>query len=153
MSDHIAIKKSLLYQCGELIKEKIEILEKMSDSIQQDANNETKSSAGDKYETGRAMMQQERDKYENQLAKARMTRAQLFRIKPDITIGTVSFGAVIKTEIANYFIAISAGRIQVEGQSYYVISPQAPLAQSILQKQSGDTFEFNEKKVKILEVF
>ena len=153
MTNHIEIKKSLLSQCADLINDKIKVLEKMTDDIQSDANNETKSSAGDKYETGRAMMQQERDKYEGQLDKARLTRAHLHRIKPDVTIGVVSFGAVVKTQLANYFIAISAGRMQVDGDKFYVISPQAPLAKSIIGKQSGDSFEFNDRQVKILEVF
>lgn len=152
MADHIAIKKSLLFQCAELIQEKIDVLEKMTADIQDSANNETKSSAGDKYETGRAMMQQERDKYAVQLEQAKLVRAHLNRIKPEVTFGQVAFGAIVRTTLANYFIAISAGRMEVEGQKYYVISPQAPLAKLLLQKTSGDTFVFNDKEMKILEV-
>lgn len=153
MSNHISIKKSLLHQCSELIGEKISILEKMTADIQDAANNETKSSAGDKYETGRAMMQQERSKYESQLANARRMRMRLYQIKPDVVFGAVAFGAVAKTTFANYFIAISAGRMEVEGEKFYVISPEAPLAQLILQKNAGDTFVFNDKEMKVLEVF
>jgi len=153
MPNHTAIKKSLLHQCSELIQEKIDTLEKMMASIQDAANNETKSSAGDKYETGRAMMQQEKDKYAIQLAEARRLRARLYQIKSDVTFGQVAFGALVKTSVANYFIAISAGRMEVEGEKFYVISPQAPLAQSILQKSAGDTFTFNDKEQKIIEVF
>jgi len=152
-NNHTAIKKSLLHQCSGLIEDKIKVLEKMTQDVQDSANNETKSSAGDKYETGRAMMQQEKDKYEVQLSQARLLRAHLSRINSEVIFGQVAFGAVVKTQLANYFIAISAGRMEVEGSKYYVISPQAPLAQLILQKTSGDTFVFNEQEVKILEVF
>ena len=153
MSDSIAIKKSLLFQCAELIQDKINVLGKMTSDIQDSANNETKSSAGDKYETGRAMMQQEKDKYNIQLNRAVNVRNQLQRIDPEKVYDKVSFGAVVKTRLANYFIAISAGRMEVEGEKFYVISPQAPLAQELLQKSSGDTFVFNDQEMKILDVF
>lgn len=153
MSDSIAIKKSLLFQCAELIQDKIDVLQKMTTDIQDSANNETKSSVGDKYETGRAMMQQEKDKYNIQLNRAINVRNQLRRIDPEKKYDTVSFGAVVKTRLANYFISISAGRIEVEGQKFYVISPQAPLAQELMQKTSGDTFIFNDQEMKILEVY
>ncbi len=153
MSDQVAIKKSLLYQCAELMNEKVGVLDKMTTDMQNSANNETKSSAGDKFETGRAMMHMERDKYARQLAQATNVRDQLKRINPEKIFDKVTFGAVVKTRLANYFIAISAGRVEVEGQKFYVISPQAPLAQEILQKKAGDTFTFNDKEIKILEVF
>ncbi len=153
MANHVNIKRALISQCSTLINDKIDVLEKMSGDVQDAANNETKSSAGDKYETGRAMLQQERDKYDSQLAQARRLRMQLFQIKPEVHFGTIAFGAVAKTTLANYFIAISAGRIEVEGAKYYVISPQAPLAQLIIGKRAGDTFVFNDRKEKILEVF
>ena len=153
MSDQIAIKKSLLFQCAELMNEKVGVLGKMTSDMQESANNETKSSAGDKFETGRAMMHMERDKYARQLNQATHVRDQLRRIDPEKIFDKVTFGAVVKTRLANYFIAISAGRIEVEGEKFYVISPQAPLAQEILQKKAGDTFVFNEKEIKILDVF
>lgn len=153
MSDHKAIKKSLLFQCIELMEDKMGVLDKMTGDLQDAANNETKSSAGDKYETGRAMMQQEKGKYMQQLSQAAFLRAQLTQINPEQTFDKVRFGAVVKTKLANYFIAISAGRMEVKGEKYYVISPQAPLAQEILSKQAGDKFIFNNQEIKIEEVF
>ncbi len=153
MSDQTAIKKSLLFQCAELMQEKVDVLQKMTSDMQESANNETKSSAGDKFETGRAMMHMERDKYARQLAQSTHVQDQLKRINPEKIFNQVTFGAVVKTRLANYFIAISAGRIQVQGEKFYVISPQAPLAQEMLQKKVGDSFMFNEQEIKILEVF
>jgi len=85
----------------------------------------------------------------NYLSVEELTKSYGIRVLFD----KVTFGAVVKTRLANYFIAISAGRVEVEGQKFYVISPQAPLAQEILQKKAGDTFTFNDKEIKILEVF
>lgn len=153
MSNHSEIKKSLLRQCAAIMHEKVGILEKMTNEMQESANNETKSSAGDKYETGRAMMHLEKDKFARQLAQAINVRDQLNRIDPEKVFDKVSFGAVVKTRLANYFIAISAGRIAVSEEKFYVISPQAPLAQEMLQKKAGETFVFNDQEVTVLEVF
>lgn len=153
MKDQIAIKKSLLYQSAELIRDKANILEKMTGDIQDAANNETKSSAGDKYETGRAMMQQEKDKFAHQLGQANYVLAQLKRINPEKVFDKIAFGTVVRTRLANYFIAISAGRVEVLGEKFYVISPQAPLAKELMGKQTGDTFVFNNQEIRITEVF
>lgn len=147
------IKQSLIDQCNDLLDDKIGRLEKLASDIQDAANQETKSSMGDKFETGRAMMQAEKDKYMQQLTQAIFVQTQLEQIKVDRTFEQAAFGAIVKTKLANYFIAISAGRLEVEGEKYYIISPQAPLAQAVIGKQVGETFSFNNQEVKIEAVF
>ena len=50
-----------------LIKDKTQLLKFELDSINKEKNNLKKSSAGDKFETSRALMQTEYDKIDNQL--------------------------------------------------------------------------------------
>ena len=147
------IKEELLEECREFIQQRIDVSQKAMDNAQDSANNETKSSAGDKFETGRAMMQMEVDKNARQLSEASRVKLLLDMVNPEMIYDKVRFGSVVKTDLANYFIAISAGRIIVEDVKYYAISPQAPLAIAMLQKKVGDTISFNEKPLKILEVF
>lgn len=150
---HSEIKEALLEEVQELIFQKISVAEKMMNDAQESANNETKSSAGDKFETGRAMMQMERDKNARQLSEAKKLQMFLNQIKPDRVFDKVAFGSVVKTSFGNYFISIAAGRIVISGEKYFAISPQAPLAKDLLQKEVGDTITFNDKPLKILEVF
>lgn len=117
------------------------------------AQQEGKSSAGDKYETGRAMMHLEEEKYGQQLMNANRVRNLLNAINPASTSEKVRLGSVVITTLGNYFISISAGRIPVGEQKYFAISPQAPLAQELWGKQAGDTVMFNDKPVLIQEVF
>ena len=147
------IKEELLEECREFIQQRIDVSQKAMDNAQDSANNETKSSAGDKFETGRAMMQMEVDKNARQLSEASRVKLLLDMVNPEMIYDNVRFGSVVKTDLANYFIAISAGRIIVDEVKYYAISPQAPLAIEMLQKQVGDTVSFNDKPLKILEVF
>ncbi len=147
------IKQSLIDQCNDVLDDKINRLEKLASDVQDAANQETKSSMGDKYETGRAMMQAEKDKYMQQLTQAIFVQTQLEQVKADKIFEQAAFGAIVKTRLANYFIAISAGRMEVAGEKYYVISPQAPLAQAVIGKKVGESFSFNDQEIKIEAVF
>lgn len=151
--DKYEIKKTLLEEVEELIYQKIAVFEKMMNDAQDSANNETKSSAGDKFETGRAMMHIERDKNAQQLSEARKLELFLSQIKADKVFDRVAFGSVVQTDFGNYFISIAAGRIIVDKKKYFAISPQAPLAKEMMQKEKGDTITFNDKPIKILDVF
>ena len=147
------IKQILLEEASELIEEKIAVFQKMMNDAQESANNETKSSAGDKFETGRAMMHLEKEKNAKQLSEARRLEMFLSQIKPERLFDQVAFGAVVETDGGNYFISIAAGRLVVEGKKYYAISPQAPLAIELMKKKKGDVVSFNDKPLKILDVF
>lgn len=147
------IKDALLEQCEEFIQQRIDVAEKLMQDAQQSANNETKSSAGDKYETGRAMMQMERDKYAQQLSEAILVKSHLMRINPNEIFTEVTLGSVVQTPLGKYFIAISAGRIKVEEDKYFAISPGAPLAQEMMGKKVGEMVTFNDRDLEILAVF
>ena len=151
--DRIEIKQSLIDQCEAFVQQKIDVSEKLMNEAQESANNETKSSVGDKYETGRAMMHAERDKGAQQLSEAMKVKMQLERLRRAESSDKVTFGSVVLTSFGNYFISISAGRVIVEDEKYFAISPQTPLAQSLLQKKVGDVVDFNDQKIKILEIF
>ena len=60
------LKKGLYTEVSRLLTEKIRVAETAMQAAQASANEETKSSAGDKYETGRAMAQNDRDMYARQ---------------------------------------------------------------------------------------
>ena len=151
--DHTTIKEALIQQCAEYIQQRIDVSDKMMNEAQDAANNETKSSAGDKHETGRAMMHLERDNHAQQLSRSLFVKTQLEQINPDKQFDRATFGSVVRTTLGNYFIAISAGRIKVGEEKFFAISPQAPLAKEMLQKQAGDTLAFNDQEITILEVF
>jgi len=151
--DKYEIKETLLDEVEALIYQKIAVFQKMMDDAQDSANNETKSSAGDKFETGRAMMHMERDKNAQQLSEARKLELFLSQIKSDKMFDRVAFGSVVQTDFGNYFISIAAGRILVDEKKYFAISPQAPLAKELMQKEKGDMITFNDKSIKILDVF
>jgi hypothetical protein len=60
------IKEVLLKQCALIVNNRLETVEKIISSNQKALQSETKSSAGDKHETGRAMLQLEIEKASQQ---------------------------------------------------------------------------------------
>jgi len=112
---------------------------------QASANDETKSSAGDKYETGRAMAQLEIEKNSMQLAEGLKLKQKLLQLDPTKITRTAQAGSLVITNQGKFFIAVSAGKVTLENENYFAISPSSPIAQSLLGLRSGDQFRFNGK--------
>ncbi|HRH37096.1 MAG TPA: 3-oxoacyl-ACP synthase [Flavobacteriales bacterium] len=106
-------------------------------------NSDTKSSAGDKHEVGRAMVQQELDQLEAQLAKLQASLQELARVPLDHLFDRVAFGSLVTTNAGLYFIAIGLGRITFRGAPYSVISLASPIGQALQHKRVGDVVVFN----------
>ncbi len=148
----INIKQQLYNLCLEALNTRIEVAKKAMEDAQNSANEEGKSSMGDKYETARAMGQIVRDMNAKQLNEALKELAILKQINPETLQTVIQSGSVAVTTSGNYFIAVSAGMLKTEGKTWVALSPATPLAQVMLNKKAGDAFEFRGKKEKVLEV-
>lgn len=146
------MKKDLLEFCWKQVDERTTRLKKQSDELQESLGSETKSSAGDKHETGRAMVQLEQEKLGQQLQELEATRSILKKINIEKPSDKIRLGSLVKTSMANYFIAISAGTFNCDDEVVYCISASAPIAQLLLGKEKGENFAFNGKEQSILEV-
>jgi len=138
------IKQQLLNACAEYVKLRANTVDKIIADNKKGLLSETKSSAGDKHETGRAMLQLEMEKAGQQLTSINQMKIVLSRIQINPT-SVVKLGSLIITDNANYFLAISAGEILVEGMTYFAISPGSPIGKLLLGKQVGDTVNFTKK--------
>lgn len=149
MSALIELKKDLYLQCVKIVNDQIQRAQEGMKAAQEAANKEGKSSMGDKYETGRAMMHLEKDKQAMQLAEVSKMKKALDMMNPTTEQNIIAFGSVIKTSSANYFLAVSIGQLTVGDESYYAISPATPVGQLLLGLQKGDFFTFNGNEVEI----
>lgn len=146
------MKKALLEFCWNYVHKKTNRLKKQSDGLQESLGSETKSSAGDKHETGRAMVQLEQEKLAQQLQELEVTRSILHKINIDVPSNKVRLGSIVKTSLAYYFIAISTGVFKLSNEEVYCISANAPIAKLLIGKEKGDNFVFNGKTYSIIEV-
>jgi len=106
-------------------------------------NSDSKSSAGDKHETGKAMAQLEQEKAAHQLKEAKELKNLLEKINPESKHQTVAQGSLINTNNGLFYIAIGIGKLEVEGNKVVVISPQSPLGNALMGKQKGVTVCYN----------
>ncbi|NRD18677.1 3-oxoacyl-ACP synthase [Winogradskyella eckloniae] len=147
------IKQQLHSQCQDFLNNRLEVIQNTISDIQVSLTSETKSSAGDKHETGRAMLQLEREKAGHQLAEIEKQKQILQKINVEAKHQKVALGSVIKTTQANYFIAVSAGKLVVDNTRFFAISAATPIAQLLLSKGDDDTIIFRGNEFKIVEVF
>jgi len=148
----MTIKQQLYQQCVQYCHNRLEVIKFSIEEIQESLTSETKSSAGDKHETGRAMLQLEREKTGNQLAETQKLQELLSKINISKTSKMISLGSLVFTTQANYFIAISAGEIVVENEKYFAISPNTAIAKLLIGKEVGDVMIFRENEFKVVAV-
>ena len=119
-------------------------------AAQESANSDTKSSAGDKYETGREMANAERDRNAAHMQQAQQLQAELGRINPEAACDTVRPGALVATSMGRFYISISAG--QLAGHDVFAVSAAAPVAVALKGLRAGEEAVFNGQTVRVLEV-
>ena len=141
------IKQQLLEACFHFIENKHKTISNSIASSKNDLYSETKSSAGDKHETGRAMIQLEMEKAGQQLAVITDMNETLNRISIKESSNNIKLGSLIKTTKGTYFLAISAGIIKIESENYFVVSGQSPIGKQLLGKRIGDIIPFNNAEV------
>ncbi|MBZ9652830.1 GreA/GreB family elongation factor [Psychroflexus montanilacus] len=148
----MSLKHDLYQQCLQLVDQRYQSIQRQIADLQNSLLSETKSSAGDKHETGRAMVQLEREKAGHQLAEINKLRTVLSQLTTDNTSSHVSLGSVVFTSKAHYFISVSLGALEVDGQTFYAISPSTPIGQLLMGKTPGDVVNFNGNSFVIQEV-
>ena len=119
---------------------------------QESANEEGKSSAGDKYETGRAMAQLEIEKASSQLAEANKSKQALEQVPVDVSGPVVKSGSLVITNQGSYFISIAAGKLVVDRELWFAISPGSPLGAILLGKKEGDVVKMMGKEILVEKV-
>ncbi len=151
-TDALEVKRQLLQLCVQMQQDRVDHARKAMEEAQQSANQEERSTAGDKYDTSRAMSHNVRDMNARQLQEALRELALLGQLNPAAGTAEVRLGSLVRTSSGNYFVAVSGGPFQVAGQTYFAVSTAAPLGRELLGKKAGDTFPFRGKPLRINDV-
>ena len=143
------LKKELVEQCDAILSVKIARLKKNLDDLQEDLNNESKSSAGDKYETGREMINLEWNKLSAQMNELLKLREILLRIDPERKNDLVTTGSIVMTNKNNYFLSVPLGQLKMENEVFFAVGVNAPIIKPMLGKAAGDKVIFNDQHFEI----
>ncbi len=146
------LKHKIREHCIEICESRIILAESEMRELSAALRAETKSSAGDKYETSRSMINLEKEKIAESLLELIKKKQALSHIDPDNTLRKVQQGSLVETKNGLFFVSTSLGKVIVGGNEIFVISPVSPIAQVMLDLKSGDSFEFNKIKNSIIDV-
>ncbi|MEX2514105.1 MAG: hypothetical protein WD398_14460 [Cyclobacteriaceae bacterium] len=145
-------KISLMALSGASLEEGIKDLQNQLTELQQASEGEGKSSAGDKYETGREIINQSREVLKKQLVGLEIMKYQLktIPIKPSIM---VEEGAILQLEMGYIWVAVSLGKVELESTAIQVVSKDSPLLAALWGLKKGETGVFRGKNYQVLEIF
>ena len=146
------LKAAVFSECKRQLEERQINIEQQLTLLKDSLVGETKSSAGDKYETGRAMLHMEMDKLKQQLWQVASQKQALGHYQVGLKADKVKTGILVKTSMGLFFVLTSLGKVVVEGQKIYVISLVAPIGGKMKDLSIGDQFEQNGKLVEILDI-
>ncbi len=149
---NLVLKLKVHQHCISIIEDKINTIQKEYRLYQDSAANETKSSAGDKHDTGKAMMQMEQEKLGIQFKELVNSKKILGSINPSIKSEKIQFGSFVKTDTSWFYISISLGKILIDAKEIFILSSQTPLSKLMLNKANDDSFSFNGNNYTVTEV-
>ncbi|MEO0468977.1 MAG: 3-oxoacyl-ACP synthase [Bacteroidota bacterium] len=144
------IDKPQLHQhCLSVLNEKIDQLKADISDAQKAASEDTKSSAGDKFETSREMIKQSINQLNQQLSQNHKLLTMLEKIKPETPSETIGFGSLVQTNEGWYYFSVSLGKLQWEGEKCFALSMASPLGKALCGKVAGETITFMKRTIRI----
>ncbi|SCY17459.1 hypothetical protein SAMN05192588_1506 [Nonlabens sp. Hel1_33_55] len=146
------LKKQVHDHCLALVKEQLDTIQSSLDQLMEAKTNETKSSAGDKYETGMAMIQNQEQLYKRQQVDAKNRWNVLNSIDPTKEKTTVDTGTLIQLSTGWFYMAVAIGKVTMEEQDVFVLSLQSPLGVLLKGKTAKDQINFNGKQITVESV-
>jgi hypothetical protein len=152
-AEKLAFKGKLKQWGLDLIGQRMAAAKEAMKQAQEAANSEEKSSAGDKYETGRAMGHLQKDMHARQLAESVKELASFHAVPTEPLCHEGRTGALLQADGVAFFISAGLGKQSFDGQTILFLSPQAPLAKLLEKKKPGDKVLFNQKDLVIRDVF
>lgn len=146
------IKHLVFEACAAYIEARIQNATIALKQAQDASNDDTKSSAGDKYETTREMMQQDIARNKTLLVDAEQQRILLSGLQQVSASDVVKNGNLIVTNQGVFYLSISAGQLKLDDRQIYAVSAVSPIGKLLLGKKVGDAFEFNRRRYLIEEI-
>lgn len=145
--------KNQIYQaCLAFIQQRIATANEGMKQAQEASNDDTKSSAGDKFETSREMAQQDINRNKLLLADAQQQYNFLLTLADIGELPNVRTGSFAITDQGSFYISISAGQLALNGEVYFAISAVSPIGKLLLGKSVGEQFTFNGKTYQLKKI-
>jgi hypothetical protein len=99
------------------------------------------------------MGQLDRDMNAKQLEEARRDLQYLQSLPVNEVHSSVKAGSVVRTDKQLFFISLGLGTLNLNGESYILLSTNAPMTKMLEGKKVGDTIDFRGIPSRIKEVY
>lgn len=135
-------------------KEKIQVLQNEIEQLRRDISSDSKSTAGDKHETSRAMAQLEMEKLGSQLLDYQKQLQWIKQLKTveNISSGEITVGSLIQLTNGWYFLGLGIGKVEYLDNFVFCISVQSPLGMQLINKKAGQEINLPGLNLKIVAV-
>ena len=148
MNHRVVDKKDLRNYVLQLISDKIEKLENFIE-FTVEASRDIKKTP--KYDSIREEAQEEIYQLQKQLAGFYEMQKSMTKVL-NKEFDKINLGSLVITNKARFYISISLGEFFYEGDRFYAISEESPLAQKMLGLTVGSEFTLNKIHQKIEEI-
>lgn len=139
--------------CLKIVGDRLDMIENNLNDLMNAKQNETKSSAGDKYETGRAMIQNQEELFKTQRAQTKEILNNLLKIDPDKRCTQVEPGALVQLPNGYFYMSAGMGKLELKDHDFFALSMGSPLGQAMKFKSVGESFNFNNKASVIVNIY
>jgi hypothetical protein len=147
------MKQQIIHHYNHYLNNRINSLREMIVDLTEDSLNDAKGSAGDKHETGLAMMHLEQEKLNRKLLEVVDTQNKFLKIDYSIVSNQIILGSLIEANDTFFLMAVALPKIEVDGKSIFGMSPQSPLGELFMGKKVKDLVLFNKMEYSINQVF
>jgi hypothetical protein len=146
------LKEQAFLACENIIRKNLADLQLALAGVTESMESESKSSAGDKHETGRARMQHEHAQIAAQAVQQKLLLEELDKIRHFEQGEGIGHGSLVETSRGFFLIAVPTAKLNVEGVDIQVISPLSPFGKLLLGLQNNSEFSSGNTHYKILGV-
>ena len=145
------IKQELLQACLDYANKRIINYKNELQTIKESIEDSDKG-GGDDEDSGNSKLLSDLEKNSQHLSEANKMLNGLKDISSKTVSEKVILGSVVRTSNNNFFLSVSAGKIDITDGSYFAISQHSPIGMLLMGKTKGATIEFNGNKFTITEV-
>jgi hypothetical protein len=148
----LLFKQKVIQISYQLILDKLNEFELTERSAQESAANDTKSSMGDKHETSREILQQEREMNGRRMAESIRQKEEIERILPNHEFTQIQSGTLAETSLGWFFFSTALGFVHVDNAKVAVISMASPIGQALKGLKAGESIMFQGKPILIKHI-
>lgn len=152
MADFLSLKTKLISHCTQFIEDQLAHVHEAISLAKNAAKEESKSSAGDKHETGKSHLQLTQENNSKHLANLQQQKRVIKLLESCQASETVKLGSIVSTNKGVYYLAIGIGQVRVNQTLVYVVSPASPVGKAMMNRKIGEVVKFNALNIEIKEI-